>query len=106
MKNKRIVSAGILSGVFLLRWQILQLIAWATMLARYSWTHGVRDGWAMTFDGSHPCAICHAVASGTQAEAWFFGMLSSTPSLLLVPAACLLAIPLIVQPFRRKICES
>ena len=90
MKFKYWFNPLILLTVFFLRWQLLQLIAWGTMLIRYSFEEGLAQGWRMTFDGNHPCAICHAVSSGSQAEAAVLGALASHPSLLLLPAALIL----------------
>ena len=100
MKNQFLFSAAILTAVFLLRWQFLQLIAWASMFARYSWSHGMLDGWRMTFDGNHPCAICHAVAAGGGAQAAALNALASHPSLLVLPVALLLAAPTVSRAIR------
>jgi hypothetical protein len=46
----------------------VQVVAWAGMLA----TRTVEQGWSTavktTFDGKHPCNMCHAAASLKQAE--------------------------------------
>ncbi len=100
MKTRSWFPVGMLITVLILRWQLLQLIAWASMFVRYSWSHGMIDGWRMTFDGNHPCAICHTVAAGSSAQAAVIGTLASHPSLLLLPAALLLAAPPVFRTFR------
>jgi hypothetical protein len=49
-------------------WAVMQGIAWATMLARFSQEMPVAQAVAFTFDGQHPCALCHAVKQGQAAE--------------------------------------
>lgn len=90
MKPNHWIPTSILFAVFFLRWQLLQLIAWTTMFVRYAWANGPADGWRMTFDGNHPCVICHAVASGSKAEAAILGTLAEFPTLLLLPTAAVL----------------
>jgi hypothetical protein len=46
----------------------LQSVAWTTMLFEYSKHAPLRQAIAQTIDGSHPCAICHAVTMGKKSE--------------------------------------
>lgn len=51
-----------------LHWLALQSVAWTAMLvvnARYA---PLREAVAETFDGAHPCELCHAVATGKKTE--------------------------------------
>jgi hypothetical protein len=49
-------------------WALLQSAAWVSMFV----SNAQHDSWQLalnkTFDGQHPCALCHAVAQGQQAE--------------------------------------
>lgn len=49
-------------------WAALQAIAWTTMLADNLHSNSFRDAVTETFDGSHPCRICKAIAAGKQSE--------------------------------------
>jgi hypothetical protein len=51
-----------------LHWVALQSVAWTTMLFEYSKHAPLRQAIAQTFDGSHPCALCHAVIKGKKSE--------------------------------------
>lgn len=41
----------------------LQAMAWTGMAISYSAESGVSEGLRRTFDGEHPCPLCHAIAS-------------------------------------------
>jgi hypothetical protein len=92
--------AALWLGVFALRWHLLQGIAWSSMLVRYSLRHGPLEGWQRTFDGDHPCAICHAVAAGGRAEALLLGTLAEHPSLVMVPVVLATGL---LAPLRRTL---
>lgn len=49
-------------------WGLLQSAAWFTMVVRYSRDHSVAQAVSMTFDGKHPCPLCHFVQKGQAAE--------------------------------------
>jgi len=49
-------------------WAVLQGVAWATMLTRFSQTMSLAQAAGFTFDGRHPCALCKAVRQGQEAE--------------------------------------
>jgi hypothetical protein len=51
-----------------LHWIALQSVAWTTMLVEYSKRAPLREAIAQTFDGSHPCALCHVVTTGKKSE--------------------------------------
>lgn len=51
-----------------LHWTALQTIAWTTMLADNLCTHSVKEAVAKTFDGTHPCPLCNAIAAGKKSE--------------------------------------
>lgn len=93
VKKSLLVRFSALALLFLLRWQIVQLVAWAMMLPRYMLAHGPGNGWRMTFDGAHPCAICRAIEAGGMLEQRILSVLSSHPSLLLIPALVIMAGP-------------
>ena len=49
-------------------WLALQSIAWTTMLVENVRHTPVYEAVARTFDGGHPCNLCHAVAEGKKSE--------------------------------------
>jgi hypothetical protein len=49
-------------------WLALQSIAWTTMLVENARHTPVYEAVARTFDGGHPCNLCHAVAEGKKSE--------------------------------------
>ncbi|CAB4242819.1 conserved protein of unknown function [Methylacidimicrobium sp. AP8] len=49
-------------------WLFWQGAAWAGMLLRYAHSYGVETGFAMTFDGKHPCPICKKVVKEKSKE--------------------------------------
>ena len=46
----------------------LQSIAWGSMLVTNARQVSLVEAVAKTFDGSHPCDLCHVVAEGKKAE--------------------------------------
>jgi hypothetical protein len=51
-----------------LQWVALQSIAWTTMIVNYSKRGSLCGAIAQTFDGAHPCSLCHIVDMGKAAE--------------------------------------
>ncbi|HMO65721.1 MAG TPA: hypothetical protein PKE47_10970 [Verrucomicrobiota bacterium] len=51
-----------------LHWAVLQTAGWAGMLASYSRQTSLTQALAWTFDGQHPCRVCHLVSAGRAAE--------------------------------------
>ena len=49
-------------------WELLQTVAWTTMLADNLRTHSLSESVARTFDGKFPCPICKAIAAGKKSE--------------------------------------
>jgi hypothetical protein len=49
-------------------WLALQSVAWTTMLVANARHAPLSEAVAMTFDGSHPCDLCHAVTQGKKSE--------------------------------------
>ena len=50
------------------QWAALQVVAWSGMAISYSATSGVKAGLQKTFDGEHPCSLCHVVKAGKDEE--------------------------------------
>jgi len=46
-------------------WALLQSVAWFGMLVRYSHETTLLQAVVMTFDGKHPCRLCHLVQQGS-----------------------------------------
>ena len=51
-----------------LHWLTLQSIAWTAMIVDYSKNASLCHAIAKTFDGAHPCSLCHIVSKGKSAE--------------------------------------
>jgi len=51
-----------------LHWVAFQSLAWTTMIVAYSKRAPLRQAIAQTFDGAHPCSLCHAVNKGKTSE--------------------------------------
>jgi hypothetical protein len=51
-----------------LHWIALQSLAWTTMIIDYSKRAPLCQAIAQTFDGAHPCSLCHIVNKGKTAE--------------------------------------
>jgi hypothetical protein len=51
-----------------LHWIALQSLAWTTMIIDYSMRAPLRQAITQTFDGAHPCSLCHAVNKGKNSE--------------------------------------
>src|SRR2546425_3553100 len=49
-------------------WTLLQSIAWFGMVVNYSQSSPIKEALRKTFDGQHPCQICHIVATGKKSE--------------------------------------
>lgn len=59
-----IAAVQILGG----HWAVLQSVAWAKMLVEYAQSDSIRNAISKTFDGEHPCSLCHTVKDGRQQE--------------------------------------
>jgi hypothetical protein len=46
----------------------LQSIAWTTMIVEYAKHQSFRAAIVQTFDGGHPCSVCHMVSKGKNSE--------------------------------------
>jgi hypothetical protein len=60
-----------ISALFLsigLHWIALQSLAWTTMVIDYSKRAPLCQAIAQTFDGAHPCSLCHVVNKGKNSE--------------------------------------
>jgi hypothetical protein len=51
-----------------LHWLALQSVAWTAMLVSNACHVPLTQAVAATFDGTHPCHLCHAVAEGKKTE--------------------------------------
>ena len=51
-----------------LHWALLQSVAWAGMVVRYSQEDSLSTALAKTFDGRHSCKLCRIVQEGRSAE--------------------------------------
>ena len=51
-----------------LHWVALQSVAWTTMVIEYSKRAPLCQAIEQTFDGAHPCSLCHVVSKGKNSE--------------------------------------
>src|SRR5437764_11972950 len=51
-----------------LHWIALQSLAWTTMIIDYSKRAPLCQAITQTFDGAHPCSLCHVVGKGKNSE--------------------------------------
>ena len=51
-----------------LHWLAVQSVAWTSMIVEYSQKTSLPEALAKTFDGRHPCSLCHAVQNGQSPE--------------------------------------
>jgi hypothetical protein len=64
----RIITIAALCCAIGLHWIALQSLAWTTMLIDYSKRAPLCQAITQTFDGAHPCSLCHAVNAGKNSE--------------------------------------
>ena len=64
----RIATIGALCCAIGLHWVALQSFAWTNMLIEYSKRGPLCQAIAQTFDGAHPCSLCHVVATAKASE--------------------------------------
>jgi len=64
----RIVTIFALCCAIGLHWLTLQSIAWTSMIIDYSKRGTFCQAIAQTFDGAHPCSLCHIVDKGKTTE--------------------------------------
>jgi hypothetical protein len=64
----RIVTILALCCAIGLHWIALQSVAWTTMVIEYSKHAPLCQAITQTFDGAHPCSLCHAVNKGKNSE--------------------------------------
>jgi hypothetical protein len=64
----RVLTVLALCSAIGLHWIALQSVAWTTMIVEYSKCTSLRQAISQTFDGSHPCSLCHVVNKGKTSE--------------------------------------
>jgi len=64
----RIVTIIALCCAIGLQWIALQSVAWATMIIDYSKRAPLCQAITQTFDGAHPCSLCHVVSKAKNSE--------------------------------------
>jgi hypothetical protein len=64
----RVVTICALCCAIGLHWLALQSIAWTSMIIDYSKHGSLCQAVAQTFDGTHPCSLCHIVDKGKSSE--------------------------------------
>ena len=70
MRGAKLVLVGLLMVSIGLHWTLLQSVAWAGMLVRYSQEGcSLSTAIAKTLDGQHPCQLCKITESGRRSAA-------------------------------------
>ena len=64
----RLATVSALCLAIGLQWIALQSVAWTGMLIEYSKRAPLCRAIVQTFDGAHPCSLCHVVATGKASE--------------------------------------
>ena len=82
----RIATISALCCAIGLHWVALQSIAWTTMIFSYAKQQSLHTAIAQTFDGAHPCSLCHAVHNAKNSEKKS-GLQSVTPKIDLICVA-------------------
>jgi len=49
-------------------WALFQTVAWTNMLADNLQTASISEALTRTFDGKHPCNMCHEIAAAKKSE--------------------------------------
>ena len=49
-------------------WALLQTVAWTNMLADNLQTASLSEALSKTFDGKHPCNMCHEISAAKKSE--------------------------------------
>jgi hypothetical protein len=78
-----------------LQWAALQGIAWTSMLISYSRDNSIAEAVSKTFDGDHPCPLCHVVEEGRGKQAPETPAANSSGKKM---DAVLAAVPVMVPP--------
>jgi len=64
----RVITIFALCCAIGLHWIALQSVAWTSMIVDYSKRASLSKAIAQTFDGAHPCSLCHIVSKGKACE--------------------------------------
>jgi hypothetical protein len=91
----RIATIGALCCAIGLHWVVLQSLAWTTMLVDYSKRAPLCQAIAQTFDGAHPCSLCHVVNKGKNSEKKS-DLQSPTPKIDMI---CVSRLSHLIRPF-------
>jgi hypothetical protein len=96
-KVGRIVTIGALCCAIGLHWVALQSFAWTGMLIEYSKRGPLCQAIVQTFDGTHPCSLCHIVVTGKASEKKSDTQ-SSVPKIDII---CVARVIRLISPFAR-----
>ena len=87
-----------------LHWIALQSIAWTTMIVSYAKQQSVCIAIVQTFDGAHPCSLCHAISKGKTSEKKT-DVRSLTPKIDLICGARAIRVLPLFAPFDYGTCS-
>ena len=91
----RVVMIGALCSAIGLHWVVIQSFAWTNMIVENSKRASLCEAIAQTFDGTHPCSLCHVVNKGKSSEKTS-DFQSSTPK---VDMICVSRLRHLIRPF-------
>jgi len=94
----RILTVIALCCAIGLHWIALQSLAWTAMIVDYSKRAPLCQAIAQTFDGAHPCSLCHAVDKGKASEKRS-DMQSPAPKIDIICVARTIRLMTLVRPF-------
>ena len=87
-----------------LQWIALQSVAWTTMIVSYAKERSFCAAIVQTFDGAHPCSLCHAVSKGKTSEKKS-DLKSMTPKIDLICVARVIRVLALFAPFDYGTCN-
>jgi len=64
----RTITVVVLCLALALQWLALQSVAWTMMMVRNAHQVSFCEAIKRTFDGAHPCSLCHVVNKGKASE--------------------------------------
>ena len=91
----RVVMIGALCCAIGLHWVVIQSFAWTNMLIENSKRAPLCQAIAQTFDGAHPCSLCHVVNKGKSSEKKS-DLQSPTPKIDMI---CVSRLSHLIRPF-------
>jgi hypothetical protein len=87
-----------------LQWIALQSVAWTTMMIQNAKQASFCEAVKRTFDGNHPCSLCHVVNKGKSSEQKRDAQ-SPTPRVDMISVARLVTVLPLAIPFQYELLD-